>query len=108
VITEQTTPGGAVIVSECIATHRTGNACWQLWRDTVGGANMGVRIQLKVVIGQRSLTWREGAGLTRPDCPLEFLERSRVVDREWRDRVWQYWESRIAPDSADADEIPAA
>lgn len=96
-VVERITFGGAIILSERLASHAVGNATWTLWRDTVGGASMGAWIKLEVVIGGRTLTWTEGAGLTRVDCPLEFLERSAKVDRDWRDRCWAWAESQIMP-----------
>jgi len=95
VIRERITSGGAIIASELLAEHVIDEATWRLWRDTCGGSLVRTWIELTMQSAGRRLVFTEGAGLTRADCPLEWLARSVVVDRDWRDRVWQWHEARV-------------
>lgn len=99
------TPGGAVITSKCIGQHQAGSdAVWTLWQDSVGTEPIGTRIELAVhKPGEGWQSCTEDKGFPRDDCPLPFLARGAVVDRDWRDRVWTWHEQQLAADAEKGD-----
>lgn len=87
---ERVTNGGAVIISECVAERKVGLHVWRVWRERNAGVSIGRYIELDV----GGVTYREGKTQV-VDCPLEFFDLAPVVDRDWRDRVFQFHEMEL-------------
>ena len=87
---ERVTNGGVVILGECLAERTVGLHVWRVWRERSAGVTISRWIELAI----SGRTYREGK-ISQVDCPLEFFDLAPVVDRDWRDRVFQFHEMEL-------------
>ena len=92
------------IIDECVKSicsmtclHQSvqGNELWTIWEK-----KDGARIILLFLLASKKLCWgykeiSEQAGPYYYKCPLGFLEIAPVVNKNWRDKVYEYHSKRL-------------
>lgn len=98
----EVSPGGLVVVSECIECHvEADGVVWVLRRGYIGCTPYGLEIDCAIVDGDTWVIEKEATGFSHYECPVEWLKRTKVKDWDWRDAVWEHAEEALARDVDD-------
>jgi hypothetical protein len=91
-IIEEVSNGVAV---ECIHKSLQGNELWTLWQRKDGSRYISVFLlaSKKGCLGYKEISEESGPHYYK--CPLRFLEIAPVVNKKWRDKVYEYHAKRL-------------
>ena len=98
---EEVSPGGAVAVSKCVESHVVDDMVWMLRRTYIGSSPFWCEIECAIVDGESWVIEEEATGFSHYDCPVEWFERTKAKDWDWRDAVWERAEAALARDVDD-------